>query len=93
VQDRGAGIGRNQDVLGAARDRTYDLSRQPLDQRRRHRPAQAPVAHHHPGNRAADKVRGDAAAGGFDFRELGHGSGSVAVAKNCLHRRGAENSG
>ena len=67
VQDDGAVIKVQQQVLGAARDILQGMASQLPGKRGGHRPAQVLVVHLHGAYPLAQDVRADAMAGGFDL--------------------------
>ena len=73
VDDQGAGIGAQQQVFGAAIDRTYRQAAQGGVQLRRYRPAQAGVADHGAAKLGVQQMGQNPAAGGFDFWQFWHG--------------------
>ncbi|MOA01797.1 hypothetical protein D3C78_1212200 [compost metagenome] len=76
MADQGAALGLDQQVLGAAADMLDALAGQPHVEVFGNRPAQAALAHDHAGHPVALQMRGDTAAGGFDFGQFGHGGGT-----------------
>ena len=71
VQDQVAVAAIEQQVFAAPRDRAHSRPGERAH-RVRNRPAQARLAHRDRGDRAADEVGRDAAAGDFDFGEFRH---------------------
>ena len=67
VTDQGAHFGIDQQVFGPALHQHDALPRQAHIQVFWNWPAQAPLTHHHAADALAFQVRGDPAAGGFDF--------------------------
>ncbi len=71
VDDRGAGIGAQQQVLGAPVHLLDDLTREGRLEFLRHRPAQPGLPHPHLGHDLTGEMRRDAAPDGFDFGQFG----------------------
>src|SRR3990167_2016494 len=73
VTDQTAGLGLNQQVFGAPLDTLDALAGQAHIQVFGNRPAQTTLAHNHSANPLTFEKGRDTAAGGFDFRQFGHG--------------------
>ena len=71
MQNQGARIERDQNVLGAPRDAAHRLMAYRLLEICRDRPAQPSFTHDHVDDAPFEQAGRDAAAGGFYFRELG----------------------
>jgi hypothetical protein len=67
VQDQGAGLGFQQQVLGAPPGAANGAAIDLVDSLHVHGPAQARFVHLQPVDAPADDMRLDAAARGFDF--------------------------
>ena len=74
VGDERALLEFDQQVLRAPAHVAHPLARQDLHEGRLDGPAQARLAQHQGGDAPAAQGTADAAAGGLDFRQLGHGS-------------------
>jgi hypothetical protein len=74
VHEQRAGLGLEQQVLGAAREAGDALAFEQARELLGYGPAQSRLAHLDTRDRAAHDVRREAAARGFDFGQLRHGA-------------------
>ncbi len=74
MQNQRAGVETDENVFGAPLDRAHGLIANIGLETAGDRPAQAPLAHDGAQDPAIEQRRRNAAAGGFYFRKLGHGS-------------------
>jgi len=86
VEDQGAVAEAQQKVLGAPLHRVEPMAPQDRIQIVWHRPAQPWLAHRHAADALAAERRFDAAAGGFDLGQFGHGVSPAAGGATAARR-------